>query len=69
MRKIITRGIAFIAKTYLAAAVASPLAEDKIDQVRVMLVDILRREEEDEKLPATQPAVKKLLTSLESDKV
>ena len=34
-----------------------------------MLVDILRREEEDEKLPATQPAVKKLLTSLESDKV
>src|SRR3989338_3975189 len=39
--------------------------DEKIDQVRGMLADILRREEEDEKLPATQPAVKKLLSALE----
>ena len=39
--------------------------DEKIDQVRGMLADILRRDEEDEKLPATQPAVKKLLSALE----
>ena len=52
---------------YTLAASASPLAEEKIDGVRAMLADILRREEEDEKLPATQPALMKLLSALESD--
>ena len=50
---------------YTAAAASFGLAADKIDQVRGMLADILRRDEEDEKLPATQPAVKKLLSALE----
>jgi len=54
---------------YTAAAVASPLSEERIDQVRAMLADILRREEEDEKLPATEPSLKGLLIALESDKV
>jgi len=33
--------------------------------MRVILADILRRDEEDEKLPLIQPAVKKLLGALE----
>lgn len=52
---------------YTVAASASPLAEDKIDQVRVMLADILRREEEDEKIRISEPGLKKLLSDLESD--
>ena len=51
---------------YTAAAAASPLAGDKIDQVRSMLADMLRREEEDEKLPATEPALKSLISALEA---
>ena len=51
---------------YTVAASASPLAEEKIDGVRAMLADILRREEEDEKFPLTEPAVKKLIIALES---
>ena len=51
---------------YTAAATASPLAEEKIDEVRAMLTDLLRREEEDEKLPATEPILKNLITALES---
>ena len=52
---------------YTAAASASPLAQDKIDQVRGMLADILRREEEDDKLRLSEPALKKLLSDLEGD--
>ena len=51
---------------YSLAAAAGPLAEEKIDQVRGMLADILRSEEEDAKLPATEPALKNLITALES---
>ncbi len=51
---------------YAAAAATSLLAEEKIDQVRLMLADILRREEEEERLPATEPAVKNLIAVLES---
>ena len=47
---------------YTSAAAASPLADKKIDQVRSMLADMLRREEEDEKLPATEPALKSLIS-------
>ena len=43
---------------YTAASASSGLAGERIDQVRSMLADILRREEEDEKLFATEPAVK-----------
>ncbi len=51
---------------YTAAAVASPLAEDKIDQVRVMLADILRRDEENEKLTPAEESCKQLLMALEN---
>ena len=53
---------------YTAAAASSPLAEEKIDEVRGMLADMLRREEESEKLKSTEEALKQLLTQLESDK-
>ena len=51
---------------YAAAAASSGLAGERIDQVRAMLADILRREEEDEKLPPAEPALKNLITALES---
>ena len=51
---------------YTATAAASHLAGDKIDQVRSMLADMLRREEESEKLISTEAACKQLLTFLES---
>ena len=51
---------------YTAAAAASPLAEDKIDQVRVMLADILRRDEESEKLASAEESCKQLLRALEA---
>ena len=51
---------------YSTAAVASPLAEDKIDQVRVMLADILRRDEESEKLSPAEESCKQLLRALEA---
>ena len=40
--------------------------EEKIDGVRGLLADILRREEEDEKLPAAEAALKNLVSALES---
>ena len=52
---------------YTLAAAASPLAQEKIDGVRVLLADILRREEEDEKLSSASPAIKELVTQLESN--
>ena len=52
---------------YTLAASASPLAEEKIDGIRAMLADILRREEEDDKLRLSEPAMKKLFYDLESD--
>ncbi len=51
---------------YTAAAAASPLAEDKIDQVRVMLADILRRDEDSERLSPAEESCKQLLKLLES---
>lgn len=51
---------------YTTAAVASPLAEDKIDQVRVMLADILRRDEESQKPAPAEESCKQLLRTLES---
>ncbi|MEK6567267.1 MAG: hypothetical protein AABZ27_00830, partial [Candidatus Omnitrophota bacterium] len=51
---------------YTAAAAASPLAEGKIDQVRVMLADILRRDEESERLTPAEESCKQLLRTLES---
>ena len=51
---------------YSTAAAASPLAEEKIDQVRVMLADILRRDEESEKLASAEESCKQLLRALEA---
>ncbi len=51
---------------YSLAAAASPLSEERIDQVRGMLADILRREEEDEKLSPAEPALKNLIAALEA---
>ena len=51
---------------YTAAAVSSGLAGEKTDQVRAMLADILRRDEEDEKLRLSEATLKKLLSELES---
>ena len=51
---------------YTAAAASSGLAGEKIDQARGMLADILRRDEEDARLPVAEPALKNLITALES---
>ncbi|MDO8748294.1 MAG: hypothetical protein Q7J72_04155 [Candidatus Omnitrophota bacterium] len=51
---------------YTQAASASPLAEEKIDGVRGLLADILRRDEEARKLTSTDPALKGLLSALET---
>jgi len=51
---------------YTAAAASSGLAADKIDQVRSMLADILRRDEEAQKLASVDPALKGLLSALEA---
>ena len=51
---------------YTAAAASSGLSGERIDLVRAMLADILRREEEDERLPPAEPALKNLITALES---
>ena len=51
---------------YTAAAASSGLAGEKIDQVRSMLADILRRDEEDKKLSACSADLKNLVTALES---
>ena len=40
--------------------------DEKIDQVREMLADILRREEEAQKLTFVDPALKGLLSALEA---
>ncbi|MDO8747982.1 MAG: hypothetical protein Q7J72_02570 [Candidatus Omnitrophota bacterium] len=47
----------------------APTTEEKIDLVRAMLADILRREEEAQNLTPADPALKVLLIALESDKV
>ena len=46
----------------------APTTEEKIDQVRAMLADILRRDEEAQKLTSVDPTLKGLLSALESDK-
>ena len=51
---------------YTAAAASSGLAGEKIDQVRSMLADILRRDEEAQKLASVDPALKGLLSALEA---
>ena len=51
---------------YTAASASSGLAGERIDQVRSMLADILRREEEDKKLSACSADLKNLVTALES---
>ena len=53
---------------YTQAASASPLAEEKIDAVRGLLADMLRRDEESEKLKPAEEALKQLLSLLESDR-
>jgi len=52
---------------YTAAAASSGLSGERIDLVRAMLTDILRREEEDEKLSLDSSALKELLIALESE--
>ena len=52
---------------YTAASASSALANERVDQVRVMLADILRRDEESEKLKPAEEALKQLLTQLESN--
>ena len=42
------------------------LAGEKIAEVRSTLADMLRREEEDEKSSATEPALKGLISALEA---
>lgn len=49
-----------------SAAAASPLADEKIDAVRGLLADILRREEEAQKLTPTETALKGPLSCLEA---
>ena len=51
---------------YTAAAASSALAGEKIDQVRSMLADILRSEEEDKKMSLASADLKNLVTALES---
>ncbi len=51
---------------YTAAAASSGLAGERIDQVRVMLADILRRDEEDKKMSPASADLKNLVTALES---
>jgi len=51
---------------YTAAAASSGLAGERMDQVRSMLADILRSEEEDERLPFTSADLKNLVSALES---
>lgn len=42
-------------------------AEEEMNEVRGLLADILRREEEAQKLTPTDPALKVLLSALETD--
>ncbi|MDO8747980.1 MAG: 50S ribosomal protein L11 methyltransferase [Candidatus Omnitrophota bacterium] len=50
---------------YTAAAASSSLASKRVDEVRAMLADILRRDEEYEKLSAAEPVLKELIAALE----
>ncbi len=52
---------------YTAAVSSSPLAQDRIDQVRVMLADILRSDEESQKLAPAEESCKQLLRALEAE--
>ena len=51
---------------YTVAVSAGPLAEEKTVAVRGLLADILRSEEESQKLTPTDPALKGLLSALEA---
>ncbi|MDO8748290.1 MAG: hypothetical protein Q7J72_04135 [Candidatus Omnitrophota bacterium] len=53
---------------YTQAASASPLAGEKIDGVRGLFTDMLRRDEESQKLKPAEEALKQLLSLLESDR-
>ena len=54
---------------YTLAASASPLVEEKTDALRGLLADMLRRDEESEKLKPAEEALKQLLALLESNKL
>ena len=62
--------IPFSLKQFLSeyTAASSGFAGERIDGVRAMLADMLRRDEESEKLKSTEEALKQLLAQLESDK-
>ena len=51
---------------YTTAAASSGLSGERIDLVRAMLADILRRDEEAQKLTSVDPALKGLLSALEA---
>ena len=53
---------------FAAAGVVSPMASQRREDVLGLVAELLRRDEEDERLAPTDPTLKGLLIALESDK-